>query len=139
MHPLPWQLCLTAAAWAGAPEIIRTLVAHGGNLALKNDAGNTTLHSIVLQSSQQPDKDYKQLVRAVWEATGARGRCRRFTMRPRVCCETGRMGWGCLNLHSSSQSRTSRKWHESWVQNASPEKESGAVSGLLRSGSPPAL
>ena len=30
------QLCLTAAAWAGSTEIIKTLVSHGADMALKN-------------------------------------------------------------------------------------------------------
>ncbi len=30
------QLCLTAAAWAGSTEIIKTLVTHGADMALKN-------------------------------------------------------------------------------------------------------
>ena len=64
------QLCLTAAAWAGSTEIIKVLVANGGNLALKNLDGNTMLHSIVLQSTQHPNKDYKAIIDAVWEATG---------------------------------------------------------------------
>ncbi len=64
------QLCLTAAAWAGSTEVIKTLVSYGGNLALKNMDGNTMLHSIVLQSTQLPDRDYEQMMKAVWDATG---------------------------------------------------------------------
>ena len=64
------QLCLTAAAWAGSTELIKVLVANGGNLALKNLDGNTLLHSIVLQSIQHPNKDYKSIMEAVWQATG---------------------------------------------------------------------
>jgi len=48
------QLCLTAAAWAGSGQVIKLLVSYGGLLTVRNLAGNTLLHSIVLQSSHYP-------------------------------------------------------------------------------------
>jgi len=50
------QLCLTAAAWAGSGQVIKLLVSFGGLLTIKNLAGNTLLHSIILQSSHYPGK-----------------------------------------------------------------------------------
>lgn len=50
------QLCLTAAAWAGSGQVIKLLVSYGGLLTIKNLAGNTLLHSIILQSSHYPGK-----------------------------------------------------------------------------------
>ena len=50
------QLCLTAAAWAGSGQVIKLLVSFGGLLTIKNLAGNTLLHSIILQSSHCPGK-----------------------------------------------------------------------------------
>jgi len=50
------QLCLTAAAWAGSGRVIKSLVSYGALLNIKNLAGNTLLHSIVLQSSHYPGK-----------------------------------------------------------------------------------
>ena len=48
------QLCLTAAAWAGSGQVIKILVKYGGDLTIRNLAGNTLLHSIILQSSRYP-------------------------------------------------------------------------------------
>lgn len=63
------QMCLTAAAWAGHGEVIKTLVKYGGNLAMKNLFGNTLLHSIILQTAQSTSRnDYKTLFNVVWEA-----------------------------------------------------------------------
>jgi len=50
------QLCLTAAAWAGSGQVIKLLVSYGGLLTIRNLAGNTLLHSIILQSSHYPGK-----------------------------------------------------------------------------------
>jgi len=58
------QLCLTAAAWAGSGQVIKLLVSHGGLLTIKNLAGNTLLHSIVLQSSHYPGKRCAHLIRS---------------------------------------------------------------------------
>jgi len=52
------QLCLTAAAWAGNGQVIKLLVSYGGLLTIKNLAGNTLLHSIILQSSHYPGKHF---------------------------------------------------------------------------------
>jgi hypothetical protein len=57
LHP-HGQLCLTAAAWAGSGKVIETLVKHGGMLTMKNLAGNTLLHSIILQSAKFPGKRF---------------------------------------------------------------------------------
>lgn len=63
------QMCLTAAAWAGNGQVIKTLVKHGGDLAMKDLSGNTLLHSIILQSSQYPNRDdYEKLFDTVWES-----------------------------------------------------------------------
>ncbi len=65
------QLCLSGAAWAGNGEIIKLLVDQGGNMVLKNQKGNTLLHSLILQSSQYPNRNiYESLFMAVWDATG---------------------------------------------------------------------
>ena len=64
------QLCLTAAAWAGNGQVIKTLVKHHGQLALKNNFGNTLLHSLILQSAAYPERnDYESLFTDVWEAS----------------------------------------------------------------------
>ncbi len=63
------QLCLTAAAWAGNVEVIKTLVRYGGQLSLKNSFGNTLLHTIVLQSTESHMKaKCEKLIQCVWEA-----------------------------------------------------------------------
>jgi len=64
------QLCLTAAAWAGSGQVIKTIVRYGGNLAMKNLSGNTLLHSIILQAAQHPGRnDYKTLFDSVLDST----------------------------------------------------------------------
>lgn len=63
------QMCLTAAAWAGNGQVIKNLVKHGSDLAMKDLSGNTLLHSIILQSSQYPNRDdYEKLFDTVWES-----------------------------------------------------------------------
>ena len=67
-HP-DGQLCLTAAAWAGNVEVIKTLVKYGGQLGLKNHTGNTLLHSIIKQSINFPNRThYERLIDCVWES-----------------------------------------------------------------------
>ena len=65
------QLCVTAAAWAGHCDVVKLLVKHGGDLALRNTKGNTLLHSIVVQSSTHSKTQTgssEQVFDAVWEA-----------------------------------------------------------------------
>ena len=51
-------------------QVIKTLARYGADLALKNDNGDTLLHSLILQSAQRPDRsDYVELFDCVWEAT----------------------------------------------------------------------
>ena len=65
------QLSLTAAAWAGSSEVIKVLVKHGANMALKNNEGNTLLHSTILQSADYPERnDYKALLKGIFDAAG---------------------------------------------------------------------
>ena len=68
-HP-DGQLCVTAAAWAGHPDMLIMLAKYGANLGLQNLSGDTLLHRIVEASTLHPKIDYQKMIDKTFEAVG---------------------------------------------------------------------
>ncbi|CAH1774436.1 unnamed protein product, partial [Owenia fusiformis] len=71
------QTCLTAALWAGSPDIVSFLVKEGANLMNINMQGENILHRMIHQSIMFPERDNTETLNILQGLSGLFG-CRRI-------------------------------------------------------------